>query len=104
MTDKWAQHKVATPGHQVVGQWFVVYGNINLHNVECLRYLCWVWTHDDSNILATQRNINKVQGTCSWVSKILTCQEVPEPVYNMFYQVVVAVVFLFWSESWVLSP
>ena len=104
MIAEWVQHKVATAGHQVAGQWFVVYGNDKLHNVECFRHLCWVWTHDNGNILATQRNIKKVQGTSSWVSKILTYQEVPTPVYNTFYQAVVAVVLLFGSESWVLSP
>ena len=74
--------------------------SINLRSVERFRYLGRILSQYHNNIPAIRRNLKKARGTCGWVSKILTQQEVPAPISGIFYQVVLTGVLLYESKSW----
>ena len=81
-----------------------MYGTGKFYIVERFRYPNRILSYNNTDIPETRRNLKKAKSTWGRVSKILTRQEVPTPVFGMFYQVVVAVVLLYRNKSWNLPP
>ena len=74
-----------------------------LRRVDRFKYLGRVLSYDDSDTPAIRHNLKRARAAWGRLSAILAKEEVPPPVAGMFYQVVVAAVLLYGSESWVIS-
>ena len=68
------------------------------------KYLGRIVLYDDNDTPAIRRNIKKAGRQWGQFRKVLERESVPPRVAGMFYQVVVASVLLYGSESWVVSP
>ena len=102
MADQRRRHRVAAEGARAMQRSFTAYGE-KLRRVDRFKYLGRLLPYDDSRTPAIRHNLKRARAAWGRLSAIIAKEEVPAPVAGMFYQVVVAAVLLYGSESWVIS-
>ena len=61
-------------------------------------------SYDDSDTPAIRRNLERAREVWGRISTVIAKDSVPAPITGMFYQVFVAAVLLYGSETWVIPP
>ena len=82
---------------------FQAYGE-QLETVTLLTYLGQVLLAGDDDWLAVEGNLIKARKSLTRMTRILVQEEAYQSIYGLFLKVVVQVVLLFGSETWVLTP
>ena len=78
---------------------FTVYRTDTLRSVKPFNYLGRIIAHDDCNTPAIQRNLKRACQVWRRIFKIIAKEEVAAKVAGIFYQVAVATVLLYGSET-----